>query len=59
MRVKLAWEQRKTIAEILRNEINDIQAGAVSYGNAEHNLDEIAHLEEIIEAIGEDDVDHD
>lgn len=55
MKVDLAWEQRKTIAELLRNEINDIQAGEVSYGTAEHNADEIAHLEGIIEAVGEDD----
>ena len=53
MRVHLDWEQRKTIAELLRNEINDIVAGEISYGDAEANGEEIAHLEDIIEAIGE------
>ena len=52
MRIDLNWEQRKTIAEILGNEIRDIQYGEVSYGSADENLDEIAHLEIIIEAIG-------
>mgnify|MGYP001584261317 CR=1 FL=1 len=54
MRINLNWEQRKTIAELLRNEINDIVAGDISYGGPEENGEEIAHLEDIIEAIGED-----
>lgn len=54
MKVDLAWEQRQTIKELLGQEVRDIQAGEHSYGTAEHNADEIAHLESIIEMMEDD-----
>lgn len=55
MNINLSWDQRKRIAESLRNEVNDIEAGDLTFGTRDENLDEIAFLEEIIDMMEEDD----